>query len=132
RLANAMKVADAPTQEMANALKAAEGNLNSAGAAFSNETTKLNALGAALTKAGVDCNNLSAAEDRLTLAAQRAAAAQQTVSAKTTGKGSFLGLNPNEMQNLGFQINDIVVSIASGQNPMRVFLQQGAQIGQII
>jgi hypothetical protein len=54
------------------------------------------------------------------------------VASKTTGKGSFLGLNPNEMQNLGFQINDIVVSIASGQNPMRVFLQQGAQIGQII
>lgn len=132
QLSQAIRTADAPTQEMANALKAAEANLNTAGAAFANESTKLNTMGAALRKAGVDTNNLGAAQDRLTAQATRLAAAQAKVTAKTTGKGSFLGLTPNEMQNLGFQVNDIIVSIASGQNPMRVFLQQGAQIGQII
>lgn len=32
---------------------------------------------------------------------------------------------------LGFQLNDIFVSLASGQKPMTVFIQQGAQIAQI-
>lgn len=132
QLSQAIRTAEAPTQEMANALKAAEANLNTAGAAFQNESAKLNTLDAALKKAGVDTKNLAGAQATLTTQAQRLAAAQAKVTAKTTGKGNLFGLNPNEMQNLGFQINDIVVSIASGQNPMRVMLQQGAQIGQII
>jgi hypothetical protein len=132
QLSQAIRTADAPTQEMANSLKQAEGNLNTAGAAFANESAKLNTMGAALRKAGVDTTNLGAAQDRLTAQAQRLAAVQAKVTNKTTGKGNLFGLTPNEMQNLGFQVNDIVVSIASGQNPMRVFLQQGAQIGQII
>jgi hypothetical protein len=132
QLSQAIRTAEVPTQEMANALKAAEANLNTAGAAFQNESAKLNTLDVALKKAGVDTRNLGAAQATLTGQAQRLAAAQAKVTAKTTGKGNLFGLNPNEMQNLGFQINDIVVSIASGQNPMRVMLQQGAQIGQII
>jgi hypothetical protein len=132
QLSRAMQTAETPTQQMATELSRAQVNLEKAGAAFANESSKLNTLDAALKRAGVDTNNLTAAENRLAAAAQRAAAAQTAVASKTTGKGSFLGLNPNEMQNLGFQINDIIVSIASGQAPMRVFLQQGAQIGQII
>lgn len=132
RLSQAIRTAEAPTQEMANSLKQAQANLENAGRSFQTETAKLNTMGAALTKAGVDTRNLGAAQAQLTTQAQRLAAAQAKVTAKTTGKGNLFGLNPNEMQNLGFQINDIVVSIASGQNPMRVMLQQGAQIGQII
>lgn len=132
RLAQAIKTSEAPTQEMANSLKQAEANLENAGRAFQSESAKLNTMGAALTKAGVDTRNLGAAQATLTTQANRLAAAQAKVTAKTSGKGSLFGLNPNEMQNLGFQINDIVVSIASGQAPMRVMLQQGAQIGQII
>jgi hypothetical protein len=132
QLAQAIRTAEAPTQEMANSLKQAEANLENAGRAFQTESTKLNGMSAALTKAGVDTRNLGAAQATLTGQAERLAAAQAKVTAKTTGKGSFLGLTPNEMQNLGFQVNDIIVSIASGQAPMRVFLQQGAQIGQII
>lgn len=132
RLAEAIRTAEAPTQEMANSLKQAEANLNTAGAAFQSESAKLVTLDTALKKAGVDTKALGAAQATLTTQATRLAAAQAKVSAKTSGKGSLFGLNPNEMQNLGFQVNDIVVSIASGQNPMRVFLQQGAQIGQII
>jgi hypothetical protein len=132
QLAQAIRTSDAPTQEMANSLKQAEANLENAGRAFQTESGKLGTMSAALQKAGVDTKNLGAAQAQLTTQATRLAAAQAKVTAKTSGKGSLFGLNPNEMQNLGFQINDIVVSIASGQNPMRVFLQQGAQIGQII
>lgn len=132
RLSQAISTSEAPTQEMARALKQAEANLENTGRAFQTESGKLATMSAALTKAGVDTKNLGAAQAQLTTQATRLAAAQSKVTAKTTGKGNLFGLNPNEMQNLGFQINDIVVSIASGQNPMRVFLQQGAQIGQII
>jgi hypothetical protein len=132
QLSQAMRQAETPTQEMANALKQAEANLENAGRSFQSETAKLNTLDAALKKAGVDTHNLANAQTQLTAAAERAAAAQAKVAAKTSGKGSFLGLRPDEMTNLGYQINDIVVSLVSGQNPLRVMAQQGAQIGQII
>lgn len=132
RLSEAMRTTEAPTQKMANALKQAEANLENAGRSFQTETAKLVKLDAALKTAGVDSHNLANAQTQLTAAAERAAAAQAKVTAKTSGKGSFLGLRPDEMTNLGYQINDIVVSLASGQAPGRVFLQQGAQIGQII
>lgn len=41
------------------------------------------------------------------------------------------GLARHELQNLAFQANDVVVSLGSGQRPLQVLLQQGAQIGQI-
>lgn len=33
--------------------------------------------------------------------------------------------------NLGFQLQDVAVSLQAGQNPLTVFIQQGGQIGQI-
>lgn len=36
-----------------------------------------------------------------------------------------------QAQNLSYQINDVVVGLYSGQKPMTVFIQQGAQIAQI-
>lgn len=41
------------------------------------------------------------------------------------------GLNRAQMLNLGFQLQDIVIALQMGQNPLQVFLQQGGQIGQI-
>lgn len=46
------------------------------------------------------------------------------------GRGP-LGLRPYEMQNLGYQVNDLVTQIASGTSPMQAFAQQGGQIAQI-
>lgn len=132
QLATAMQTADVPTEEMANALKRAEGALETAGAAMQRETSKLKAMEAGLTSAGVDVRNLDAAQEQLISSSNRLAAAQSKVTATTRGKGSFMGLNPNEMTNLGFQVNDIIVSLISGQKPLMVFAQQGAQIGQII
>lgn len=131
QFAAAIRQADEPTKEMAQALTQAEAKLETAGAALQKESTKLGQLEAKLESAGVDTRNLAAAQDQLTAAAQRAAAAQQRLQNATSGRGSFLGLNPQEMTNLGFQINDIVVGLASGQKPLTVLVQQGAQIGQI-
>lgn len=45
--------------------------------------------------------------------------------------GGSARLAKNDLLNLGYQVNDLVVSLASGQPPLTVFVQQGAQIGQI-
>jgi hypothetical protein len=132
QLATAIKTASAPTQEMVTALQQAETRLETAGTAMQQQTTKLAQLERGLESAKIDTNNLAAAEENLTTAAGRASAAQAKLRAKTGGAGNFLGLNPFELQNLGFQINDIVVGLASGQKPLTVLTQQGLQIGQII
>ncbi|MBY0303609.1 MAG: phage tail length tape measure family protein [Sphingomonas sp.] len=48
-----------------------------------------------------------------------------------TRMGSSARLATHHVQNLIYQVNDMVVSLASGQKPMTVFMQQGSQIGQI-
>lgn len=47
------------------------------------------------------------------------------------GVASSAGLASHEVSNLLFQLNDVFVSLASGQKPLTVFIQQGSQIGQI-
>lgn len=48
-----------------------------------------------------------------------------------TRMGGSARLAGHHVQNLIYQVNDMVVSLASGQKPMTVFMQQGSQIGQI-
>lgn len=132
QLASAIQASDAPTEQMASALQKAEANLEKLGLAHQREITKLKQYETALTSAGVDVNKLDAAQEALIASSNRLAAAQQKITATTRGRGSFLGLNPQEMTQLGYQVNDIIVSLASGQNPLMVLTQQGAQIGQII
>ena len=48
-----------------------------------------------------------------------------------TRMGGSAKLAGHQMQNLVYQLNDVLVSLASGQKPMTVFMQQGSQIGQI-
>ncbi|MDZ7894227.1 MAG: phage tail length tape measure family protein [Sphingobium sp.] len=56
----------------------------------------------------------------------------QEAAATATGRiGGAAKLSRGDLVNLGYQVNDVIVSLASGQKPMMVFMQQGAQIGQI-
>ena len=48
-----------------------------------------------------------------------------------TRMGGTAKLAGHHVQNLVFQLNDMVVGLFSGQKPMTVFMQQGTQIGQI-
>jgi len=121
----------APTEKMAADLVKLEANLENAGGAMQRENAKLVQMQRQLEAAGIDTLHLAAAEQKLIDTTNRLAAAQGRLRGVSRGAGGFLGLNPNELQNLGFQVNDIIVSIASGQNPLTVFIQQGAQIGQI-
>lgn len=46
--------------------------------------------------------------------------------------GKSAGLAAHQWQNLGYQVNDIVTSLASGQSPFMVMAQQGGQVQQIL
>jgi hypothetical protein len=136
QLGQAMAAAETPTEGLANDLKVAETRLQQVGRALNAEETKLGEMSRALRQAGIDTNNLAAAQQRLETSATQAANA--TASANNAlGRGGgrragiFGGLTPFALQNLSFQINDVVVGLASGQKPMTVFLQQGLQITQL-
>lgn len=135
RLGNAMRQADVPTQELARDLQLAETRLAETGRALNTEETRLGELSRALRQAGIDTNDLAAAQARLEAAATKAAGGMD-VANKTLGRGGqkpsgLFGLNPYELQNLGYQVNDIIVSLASGQRPLTVLTQQGLQISQL-
>jgi hypothetical protein len=46
--------------------------------------------------------------------------------------GSETGLAAHQMTNLGYQVNDIVTGLASGQSPFMIIAQQGGQVQQIL
>lgn len=68
-------------------------------------------------------------------AAAQKAASQQVVPAFDTKPvvrfNRSLGQSRMQMMNLGYQLNDIGMTLATGMNPMTVLIQQGSQILQI-
>lgn len=86
-----------------------------------------------LYRAGkISLHEYAQAADKLQTELDQVNAAQQ----RTNRNGSaeikgVLGLRPYELQNLSFQINDVVSGLAMGQPPMQVFAQQAGQIIQI-
>lgn len=81
-------------------------------------------LGDESVSAGRQIKAAGAAASEMAREAQRAA-----MGVEATGKASWLAAH--HVQNLAFQANDLFVGLASGQKPMTVFMQQGAQIAQI-
>lgn len=72
-----------------------------------------------------------AAVDQATNRLNAAKGAQDTFNTGVNKIGQSAGAQRANMANLAAQINDIGVSLASGQNPFIVFIQQGSQISQI-
>ncbi|WP_020187789.1 phage tail length tape measure family protein [Methylopila sp. 73B] len=60
-------------------------------------------------------------------------ASQRLANMGASGKTAAGGvkLAAGEVQNMSFQLNDIMVSLASGQSPFTVIMQQGMQMAQI-
>jgi hypothetical protein len=61
----------------------------------------------------------------------QATAANNTFNASQARSGKQSQINRAHLTNLSFQLNDIAVSLASGQNPLIVLVQQGSQIAGI-
>ena len=114
-------------------LQREEAALAGLGGALDRETAKLREFSAALGRVGVDSNALPAAIQRIEATATKAAPAIQRVSNVITpgGKKGFLGLDPYQLQNLSYQVNDVFTGLASGQPVFQIFAQQSGQIAQI-
>lgn len=101
-----------------------------------NELDKLTAAGTraenAVERLGDEAVTTGAKMRASAVAASQMAAQAQAVAARATGMGASSKLASHQLQNLSFQVNDLVVGIASGAPVMTVFMQQGAQIAQIM
>lgn len=53
-----------------------------------------------------------------------------TAETEANARGLF-GLRPYELQNLSYQVNDIISGLASGQRATQIFAQQGGQVLQL-
>ena len=85
---------------------------------------------AAAGKIGAD--DLAQAEQRLAAQADHARLAlERTGKAGGGGKTGLFGLKPYELQNLGYQVNDVATQLASGTSLAQTLGQQGGQIIQI-
>lgn len=135
RYGTAMASGSEITEKLANSLKQAEARLETTGRELSREETKLGTLSRELKQAGINTSDLAGEQLRLEAAAKRVNGTMERVNT-TLGRGGrkttgLFGLKPNDLANLNFQIQDIVVSLQSGQNPLTVLIQQGSQISQI-
>lgn len=80
-------------------------------------------------------DELTAAEKHFTAAAKNATdqlLKQQGGTGGGTGKPALFGLKPYELQNLGYQINDVFTQLASGTSVTQTLAQQGGQILQLL
>lgn len=82
-------------------------------------------------KGAIDLQTYGAATVQATTRLNSANAAHGTHNNTLDTAGKKTKLATHELTNLGYQLNDVFVSLASGQKPLTVFIQQGAQIGQI-
>lgn len=89
-------------------------------------------LGDSASQTGAQLKGASAQAAQYAANAQRMARNATVTGSAITQMGSASGLAAHHMQNLTFQANDIAMGLATGQRPMQVFIQQGAQIGQIM
>lgn len=131
RLARAVGEADEPVDQLERELADAQRTLSRAGQEMQrvrNETIKMSD---ALKKAGIDADNLDAEMARIAVGAQQAGAAASSLQGKLRGRGGFLGLNAFELQNLGYQVNDIFTQLGSGTPILQILAQQSGQIIQI-
>lgn len=63
------------------------------------------------------------------------ALARQRFEATARALGAVAGqsrLTSAQLSNLTFQLNDVIVGLASGQQPLMVLIQQGSQIAQVV
>ena len=131
RLAAVIPASEKEAADLTKQLRQAEAALEATGQEVTRDATKLAQLSVALEAAGVDVKNLTQAELRLAQAARQAAAAQDEIRQKVGGSGNPFGFSLNDMQNLGYQVNDLITQVASGTSVMQAFAQQGGQIYQI-
>lgn len=99
---------------------------------------QIDPLGAAQTKLNAEIAEANALFKAGAITAQEQAAAHALAQSRFNATARSLGavaeggkLTTAQLTNLGFQLNDVAVSLAGGQRPLLVLTQQGSQIAQI-
>ncbi|WP_430636081.1 phage tail length tape measure family protein [Sphingomonas hankookensis] len=115
--------------DAADRLRAKLNPLAAIQATFNAELARYRDLAA---KARITTEELAQAEAHLKRETDEATAAAKRAGAGTSAfRASVFGLKPYELQNLSYQINDVVTGLASGQRLSQVVAQQGGQILQL-
>ncbi len=116
--------------EAADRLRAKLNPLAAIQAAFNAELVRYRDLAA---KGRITTEELAQAEAHLKRETDEATAAAKRAQGGGGGafRASIFGLKPYELQNLSYQINDVVTGLASGQRLSQVVAQQGGQILQL-
>lgn len=86
---------------------------------------------AAKARAEAASLRLAAAKHRETAATQAATAATRLNTAAQQANAASTGLASHQLGNMVYQVQDVGVSLASGQNPFIVMIQQGSQIAGV-
>ena len=126
-LARVGAAAKAGTADLAE-LRRAEASLTGAANDLQRQATLQNQLDTALKARRIDTANLTVETDKLVQASQRLAAVQARTQ---QGGGTLFGLSSYQVQNLGFQVNDVITQLSLGQGVLRTFESQAGQIFQI-
>jgi phage-related minor tail protein len=99
---------------------------------------QIDPLGAAQTRLNAEIAEANALFKAGAITAEEQAAAHALAQSRFNGTARTLGavgttgkLTSSQLVNLSYQLNDVVVSLASGQRPLMVLMQQGSQIAQI-
>lgn len=99
---------------------------------------QIDPLGAAQAKLNAELAETNALFKAGAISAQEQAAAHQLAQTRFNatakalkGLGDGSRLASYQVVNLGYQLNDVVVGLASGQRPLTVLMQQGSQIAQV-
>ncbi|MFN3349059.1 phage tail tape measure protein [Pseudorhodoplanes sp.] len=100
---------------------------------------QIDPLGAAQKKLNAEIADANALYKAGAITAKEQAAAHALAQARFDATAKALGavggqsrLSSAQLANLTYQLNDVVVSLASGQQPMMVMIQQGSQIAQVM
>ena len=99
---------------------------------------QIDPLGAAQTRLNAEIAEANSLFKAGAITAQEQAAAHGLAQARFDATAKALGavgasgkLSSGQLVNLSYQLNDVVVSLAGGQRPLMVLMQQGSQIAQI-
>lgn len=128
RLADALKTSNKPMIDASRMLNSMQIELSQVG----KSALQIKALEIRMAAAAAPTAELS--REIRTLGAEliRAERSQMLAAKGNRAIGQTGQLARHHMLNLGFQFQDLGVQIASGQNPLVAFVQQGAQIGGIM
>ncbi|MGE4267181.1 MAG: phage tail length tape measure family protein [Deferribacterales bacterium] len=81
--------------------------------------------------AGGSAERLQLAERNLGDIRDQQIARWKAYNSQITGTGEAAQFSRHHLINLGYQLQDIIVGFTSGQRPMTIFIQQGAQVAGI-